>query len=252
MKIFLFHRINESPDAFWPPMKPKTFENLIKIFVRRYHVVNLEDYLLNKTKIKSCKKKFASIVFDDGYKDFMHYALPILTKYKIKPSMYIVTNTVETNEPIWTYKIDYTIANTSKKLNSFNSEVDMLKLIDINDENYRIKYARIFKKFLKKINNDQREIVIKEFLENFNDVRFENNLYLNWGDLNELKDFVAIGSHTHTHPMLGKILNENEIYDQMIVSKNHIKKNLNIDCEIISYPNGSFNNLVKIVHKSRL
>ena len=87
--------------------------------------------------------------------------------------------------------------------------------------------------------------MIKEFLENFNDVRFENNLYLNWGDLNELKDFVAIGSHTHTHPMLGKILNENEIYDQMVVSKNHIKKNLNIDCEIISYPNGSYNNLVK-------
>ena len=84
MKIFLFHRINEPPDAFWPPMKPKTFENLVKIFVRRYHVVNLEDYLLNKTKIKSCKKKFASIVFDDGYKDFMHYALPILTKYKLK------------------------------------------------------------------------------------------------------------------------------------------------------------------------
>ena len=95
MRIFLFHRVNEIKDEFWPPIRPKTFENLIKRFTKKYHIVNLEDYLRGEFDKKINNEKMASIVFDDGYKDFINYALPILKKFEIKPSMYVVTNTVE-------------------------------------------------------------------------------------------------------------------------------------------------------------
>ena len=116
MRIFLFHRVSEIKDEFWPPMRPKTFQYLIKKFTKKYHVVNLEDYLRGKFDKQINHEKIASIVFDDGYKDFINYAFPILKKFQIKPSMYVVTNAVENNEPIWTYKVDKIIANTSKSL----------------------------------------------------------------------------------------------------------------------------------------
>ena len=85
MRIFLFHRVNEIKDEFWPPMRPKTFEYLIKSFSKKYHIVNLEDYLMGEYDKKINHKKIASIVFDDGYKDFINYALPILKSFKLNP-----------------------------------------------------------------------------------------------------------------------------------------------------------------------
>ena len=68
---------------------------------------------------------------------------------------------------------------------------------------------------------------------------------MNWNDLNQIKNHVSIGSHTHRHPMLGNIENQDYIMEELIISKNLIEKNLNADCEVISYPNGSYNNEVK-------
>ena len=69
---------------------------------------------------------------------------------------------------------------------------------------------------------------------------------MNWDDLREISSFVSIGSHTHTHPMLGKMYDKDEIQHELTTSKKKIEMNLGVKCEIISYPNGSFNDVTKI------
>ena len=245
MRIFLFHRVNEIKDEFWPPMRPKTFEYLIKKFTKKCHVVNLEDYLRGEFDKQINHEKIVSIVFDDGYKDFINYALPILKKFQIKPSMYVVTNAIENNEPIWTYKVDKIIANTSKSLDL--SKYNFLGEIFSKSQTkyYKIKLASDFKKYLKSINDDERKKIIDDFCITHEDVFFNKNIYMNWNDLKQIKSHVSIGSHTHTHPMLGNIENLDYIKEELMISKNLIEKNLNTDCEVISYPNGSFNGKVQ-------
>src|SRR5205814_4383346 len=81
IRNFLFHRVSDEADAMWPPMKPSLFSEIIGSLTRNFSVVTLEDYLGNPTTFQS-KRKIATVLFDDGYKDNIEVAAPILNKYK--------------------------------------------------------------------------------------------------------------------------------------------------------------------------
>ena len=106
VRIFLFHRISPVRDVLWDPIDPDHFENILKYIIKKYSVLQLEDFFLNRYNQKF-KKPIACIVFDDGYKDFINYALPILYKHKCPTSLYIVTECADKNIPPWTYVLDY-------------------------------------------------------------------------------------------------------------------------------------------------
>ena len=61
-----------------------------------------------------------TITFDDGYKDNLLNALPILEKLKIPASIYITTRFLNKEVDIWWYEINDVIQNQSNL--SFNYE----------------------------------------------------------------------------------------------------------------------------------
>ena len=101
---------------------------------------------------------------------------------------------------------------------------------------------------MKKIDDSIRKQICRDFFSYHNDIEFEN-MYMSWHDLNSIKNEVIIGSHTHTHPMLGNCLDADSIRKELSLSFSLIKKNLNFEPLSISYPNGSFNNEVKDLAK---
>ena len=73
---------------------------------------------------------------------------------------------------------------------------------------------------------------------------------MNWGDLLELKDRGHyIGSHTVSHSMLGTNNDNKEVLDELILSRQIIKKNLGYFPDTISYPVGSYNSKTKELAK---
>src|SRR5438477_9591829 len=111
IKNFLFHRVSDDADRLWPPMSTSLFRSLIAYITRQYHVVNLEEYLLSNERIQT-KKRLATILFDDGYKDNIEYAVPILGEYKCPASFYVVSDCIDKNIPTWTYITDYLFQHT--------------------------------------------------------------------------------------------------------------------------------------------
>ena len=78
IRNFLFHRVSEEEDAMWPPMKPALFSQIIAFLTRRYLVVPLEQFLAEPDSFKASGKSIATVLFDDGYKDNIEYAAPLL------------------------------------------------------------------------------------------------------------------------------------------------------------------------------
>ena len=65
---------------------------------------------------------------------------------------------------------------------------------------------------------------------------------MDWSDLIELhKAGHYIGSHTVSHCMLGTMINEEEIKDELLRSAQMIEKHLGYFPKTISYPVGSYN-----------
>ncbi len=64
-------------------------------------------------------------------------------------------------------------------------------------------------------------------------------------ELKELSRYnVEIGSHSHTHALLTKIL-EDEVIEELTTSKNIIEEITGKNCEIIAYPNGLYNEKIE-------
>ena len=105
IRNFLFHRVNSNRDPLWDPMSPDLFEKCIRYIKKNYEIKLFEELMNSKDLSKN--KNFATIMFDDGYKDNYDIALPILEKYNVKASFYIVTDCIENNVLTWTHKLEY-------------------------------------------------------------------------------------------------------------------------------------------------
>ena len=64
--------------------------------------------------LKKGKNEFMlTITFDDGYKDNLLYALPILEKFEVPAIIYITTRFQDQNVDLWWYELMEIIQNRS-------------------------------------------------------------------------------------------------------------------------------------------
>lgn len=246
---FLFHRVSPERDALWDPMDLPLFERCIKYISKHFEVHQFEELMQQENK--DPKRKIATIVFDDGYKDNIEYAAPVLEAYKIKASFYVVTDCIEKNIPTWTHVLDYGFQFTHKNDIDLRSDFlpSELRVNKFSNRNERIAYAKKLKPALKKITHEQRVEVLKKIQSSFDDVLIPS-LMMNWSDLQQLKNAGHyIGSHTVTHPMLGNMGKENEIKEELFNSAQEIEKKLGHFPITISYPIGSYNDTTIAISK---
>lgn len=121
--ILLFHRVYPVRDAMWDPLDPKRFRFILKYLKRNYTVLPLLEILDTRP---SSKKTLAAITFDDGYKDFMEYSLPIMDELKIPSSLYIVTECISKDKPTWTFEIDYLFYNTKRQQIDWTTDMSFM------------------------------------------------------------------------------------------------------------------------------
>ncbi len=110
--ILLFHRVAPFRDKMWDPMDTKLFESTLKYVKRNFNAISLNELLFDSPAYSA--KPLAAITFDDGYRDFLDYSLPLLKKYNLPASLFVVTDCIEKNIPTWTYKVDYLFENSKK------------------------------------------------------------------------------------------------------------------------------------------
>ena len=217
------------------------FDKCISYITRNYEVRLLED-LISSPELHA-KKHFATILFDDGYKDNLLYAAPILDKYKCKASFYVVTDCIEKNIVTWTHILEHIFQYTSiSDIDlTFDFLSDELKVTRLTNEDIRMDYLRKLIPFLKTLSHEQRNIVIETVRTTFSDIDLPR-IMMNWQDLLELRNAGHyIGSHTVSHCMLGTMTDENEIRNELLLSAQTIEKNLGYFPKTISYPVGSYN-----------
>ena len=244
---FLFHRINTIDDPLWNPIHPAHFEDIILYLKKHFEPIQLSEYLLNPHPIKS-SKPFCAIGFDDGYRDYIEYALPILIKHGCPSAIYVVTDCIDENLPPWTYILNHLFIYTTKLSLSIdgNNFPGHLKNTSWKNKNERINYARQLNPFLKSLPDETRRRIFLQIVRQFNDIALPHGLMLSWDELRELQQHrCEIGSHTVSHPVLSKRLSPPEILRELTDSALSIERNTGFFPTTISYPFGAYNEEVK-------
>lgn len=249
--VLLFHRVNPVRDVLWDPMAPELFEKIMQFVGKRYEVLSLKELCLEKPVTK---KPPLAITFDDGFRDYIDYALPVLKKHNFHSTMYVVTDCVDQNIPTWTYVMDYLFYHT-KKLTlpqfDYGEECAAFAVFNWQNKEDQISYCRKFKQSLKKVSNSKREAIMQSFMAGFDDVKMPRDLMLTWDELRSFKnEQIDIGSHSVSHPPLATIGDDLELEREIKTSGAIIKEKLGFFPDSISYPVGSYSKRVKDVSEN--
>jgi len=245
VRNFLFHRVNPERDLLWDPMEVAHFERCIRFISEKYKVILLEDFTSDPGLFVD--DEIATICFDDGYKDNIEFAAPILDRYRCPASFYVVTDCIEHNMPTWTHMLEYVFQYTNMRETDieFGFLPAELRVRRLDDKKSRLEYAKKLKPFLKTIPHEQRNEVIEKVKSTYTDVVLPQ-LMMNWSDLRQLRNAGHyVGSHTVSHCMLGTMKDETEVKFELETSRQVINKELGYLPGTISYPVGSYNENTK-------
>ncbi len=100
--VLVFHKIIPEYDEVWPGIHPKLFEKIITLLKRHYTILPLTDLY---TKQPEELENACFITFDDGYKDFLDYAYPILKKDNTHSTLFVLPTDIINKGHIWTSTI---------------------------------------------------------------------------------------------------------------------------------------------------
>jgi peptidoglycan/xylan/chitin deacetylase (PgdA/CDA1 family) len=90
--ILVYHTIDKAdgPAACAETISPEWFERQLRWLSRRRRVVSLKE-----TLTRSLKESLVAITFDDGYRDNLITALPILEKYSLPMTLFVAAGFVD-------------------------------------------------------------------------------------------------------------------------------------------------------------
>lgn len=248
---FLFHRVSPQRDPLWDPMSLELFEKCIKFIQSKYELVQFEA-LAQTEELYNSKAKYATIMFDDGYKDNVDFALPILEAHDVKASFYLITDCIDKNIPSWTHILDYSFQHTESQGIELPFEFleKGFQAAQFNTLEEKLDFAKRLKPFIKNLPQSDRRKVLSAINSQFSDLELPK-LMMNWDDARSLRKLGHyVGSHTVSHDMLATIRNEADIEFELKESAKRIEAELSYFPKTISYPVGSYDDRVLRLSKS--
>ena len=116
--LTLHHVRPPRPEAFQPnhllEVTPPFLEGLLGRLKReRIDVVSLDE-MHRRFIAGDFKRRFVCITFDDGYKDLMRFAYPLLKKYQLPFALYIPTSFPDRLGELWWVALEAVIAQNSR------------------------------------------------------------------------------------------------------------------------------------------
>lgn len=239
-----YHRvypISKKENYFHPNLSlvvdPKLFEEQIAYISNNFNCLDIYQ-AMNLLKDNKLPKNTVIVTFDDGYRDNLEYALPILKKYNVPAEMYITTGFPDKKCVLWWYELEQLIREIESlsftwKRKKYSWDLRRLEL------KYKA-YRDIRMLFVTSSMKEQK--VLMEMLStkgNKSTYSFED-YGMTWDDIISLdkETLITIGSHTISHPSLTQLTDE-EVYYEMKGSKDRLEEMLKHPVETFSYPFGS-------------
>jgi peptidoglycan/xylan/chitin deacetylase (PgdA/CDA1 family) len=215
-------------------------EQLAYLKRKGYSFVSMTE-LVNTVKNKGRLGKKVVLTFDDGFRNIVENAYPIMREFNAKGCFYLVTDLIVADKLLWTDYVETVIR--SQEPGHFQFDFKGEKFTYILTDKKSCEYA------MKDIKAKLRNIPNPEMLEHFKqlgDVQTENIpkefIIANWDEIKALDtNILEIGSHTRSHPNCTNLTSNKELEDEIHRSKKDIEDIIGREVEHFSYPAGSFN-----------
>ncbi len=256
--ILMVHGVmDRGVPSSWQPLRPqlarRDLHRCLERLSKYYQFVSLGEAVDMIRGEAAFKPHRLVLSFDDGYRNQLKHALPILEAFNAPAVFFLATGPIESRKPFWFDRLDYalqqaTVAGRKSRINGG----DAVEIAGGHREALAAAYKRL-RDSAKRIARPDSEMVAE--MESLAEA-LESESGKKLGDIFEVDDWsallswpeiaaqaghplVSFGSHTVDHTRLGCV-SEGEAAYQAKASKEKIERHTGRECRFFCYPSGSF------------
>ena len=217
--ILCYHRVGTKGAPLFSRLDPSVFEAQMRYVKKHYRVVPLGqlcEELHDERKVEPT----LAITFDDGYRDLYTHAFPVLRKYEIPATIYLIGRCMKTGEVPWYDRIFAAL----KAAPGAALEVDMdgSCRLELSSPEARLQGAWRIVSFLRTINDSRRRAWCAAFEDRIEVSQEElEGRMLDWGQVRTMHSGgVSFGAHTMSHPSVSHL--SDDAFDEEFVQTKHL------------------------------
>jgi peptidoglycan/xylan/chitin deacetylase (PgdA/CDA1 family) len=234
-----------------------TFELHCRYLHRYYHVVSMSSL----SKLLSSGAVFprwsVAITVDDGHRNFYEHAFPIIAKYKIPVTVYLVTKPIDECGWLWFDRVAYAFLHSPLRAAVLPILFSAEQIWQTQDSSpgesvtlgTREQRAQLAEQYSERMKILPTAVLLESLsrLEWSLEVRLPQEppreyAMLTWEEIKSMasdaRTEVEFGAHSVTHPILSRLESAAQVHEEVTVSKNRIETELDRPVLHFAYPNG--------------
>jgi len=234
-QILSYHRVNDADDPFFSSLPSHVFERHMRFLARWYRVFTVEA-LVQRAREDRLPPNAVAITFDDGYRDNLTAAAPILLRYGLPATFFLATGFIGTGEVPWFDRLAAAFKETTASM----LVSPWGECLDLRGEPARLRALQVALEHLKQRPGSELTRLLEELLDELGtpDQRQFKGLMLTWDDaLAVIGQGLSIGAHTVSHPILSRVSPE-QAWQEIAGSRAMIAAACGIAPDAFAYPNG--------------
>lgn len=234
--ILCYHRVGTGGVPIYSELSPQLFEAQMRFLRKHYRIVSLAE-VCKGLQTPSGIGPSVAITFDDGYRDVYTQAFPILQKYGIPATVFLIADALETGNVAWYDRVF--AAFQYAHAGDFPVQLNELRVYQLTSRQSCLQAAFETMSHLRDLSNEDRKMFCADLERRVElpSLELENKM-MNWTQVQTMQNGgISFGSHTVTHPAVSR-LSSAELEFEISESKRILEVKLGRTVEDFAYPFG--------------
>lgn len=241
--LTLHHVRPPRPDRFQPNRLLEVTPGFLESVVRKLRRSGLDlislDEMHRRLTEGDLSRRFVCITLDDGYRDTLQWAYPILKQHEVPFAVYLPTSFPDRLGELWWLALEAIVARNSRLNLLIDGRERAFDCASIGEKRH------VFDQLYDWLRSFQTEHELRGVVRDLA-ARYQvdmadicQELCMDWSELYRLAEdpLVTIGAHTVNHVMLGKVP-ERQVRSELAMSRSVIEASLGRQPQHFSYPFG--------------
>ncbi len=202
--VLLYHKVQRRPMGLWgePVLGVQEFERQMAFLASRYAPVSLDRAVRALRGEATLPPRAVAVTFDDGYRNNLVLAAPVLARHRIPATLFAVSGLVGTDRWMWPYELEEMfLLNPASRIAAVAGEPVIERICAAGLSQREAMFAAV--DYLKQVGDAAMQRVMARLRAAMPVEVDDENRYLSWDEVRELAAYgIDVGAHTVTHPVL--------------------------------------------------
>jgi peptidoglycan/xylan/chitin deacetylase (PgdA/CDA1 family) len=242
--ILTFHRVQPAgPAAFQPNDILEVDTNFLERLVQHFRRKELDlvsiDEVWRRLVERDYSRPFVALTFDDGYRDNLEHAWPVLKRHGVPFALYVATSFPDRLGELWWVALERVIAKIDRLVVEMDGATRFIECGDTSGKRRAFEEVYWWLRSMK--TDDELRNAVRDICARYGvDIKAPSTeLCMDWSEIAEMAEdpLCTIGAHTVNHVFLSKVARES-VRTEMQRSVEVIESALGKRPEHFAYPYG--------------